>query len=82
MVKINTDGASCGNPGVSRADVLIRSRMNDWIVGFRAHLGVCSNIAVELHVVRFGFYRKVVCELDALVVIDLPLNTNIMVYLV
>lgn len=39
VVKINTDGASLGNPGVAGAGGLLRDGTGKWLVGFRAHLG-------------------------------------------
>lgn len=56
VVKTNTDGASKkkANPGLAGAGGLIRDSTGGWIIGFTAHLGVCSNMAAEMHALRFG----------------------------
>ncbi|XVF38280.1 hypothetical protein REPUB_Repub20aG0087100 [Reevesia pubescens] len=84
FVKLNTDGAAQGNPGISGAGGLIRSHSGDWLVGFRAHLGYCSNIVAELQAVRLGLllawhegFRHVICEIDARVVLDLIQNADV-----
>ncbi|OMO56897.1 reverse transcriptase [Corchorus capsularis] len=78
VVKLNTDGASCGNPGIAGAGGLIRNAAGAWLVGFAAHLGVCSNIVAELQALRLGLclawdegFREIECEVDAKVVLDL-----------
>ncbi|OMO50810.1 reverse transcriptase [Corchorus capsularis] len=77
-VKLNTDEASCGNPGLSGAGGLLRDFTDKWLVGFSAHLGITTNIAAELHALRLGLilawdegYRHVECEIDASVVLSL-----------
>ncbi|OMP08311.1 hypothetical protein CCACVL1_01125 [Corchorus capsularis] len=86
VVKLNTDGAARGNPGVAGAGGVIRNSSGDWLVGFTAHLGVCSNVAAELHALRLGLllawqegYRAIVCEVDVKVILDL-LKSNTMQY--
>lgn len=75
-VKLNTFGASCGNTGIAGAGGLIRDASGRCLVGFEAHLGVCSFIVYELHACRLGLllacqegYRHVECELSAKVVL-------------
>jgi len=77
-VKLNTDGAARGNPGLAGAGGVIRNSAGQWLVGFAAHLGVCSNVAAELHALRLGLllawqegYRALICEVDAKVILDL-----------
>lgn len=77
-MKLNTDGASCGNPGLSGTVGLLRDSSGNWIVGFAAYLGITTKIAAELHALRLGLllawdegYRKVECEIDASVVLSL-----------
>ncbi|CAA0835623.1 Polynucleotidyl transferase- ribonuclease H-like superfamily protein [Striga hermonthica] len=77
FVKINTDGASRGNPGVAAAGGLIRDNAGQWLVGFMAHLGICSNTVAKLQAIRYLLelawrygYRRVVCEVDARLVLD------------
>ncbi|KAE8658336.1 hypothetical protein F3Y22_tig00116971pilonHSYRG00198 [Hibiscus syriacus] len=54
FLKLNTDGASQGNPGVAGADGLLRNEAADWILGFTAHLGICTSVAAELYAIRTG----------------------------
>lgn len=77
-VKVNTDGASRGNPGIAGAGGVIRDANGKWLVGFAAHLGIASNMAAELHALRMGLilawdegFRDVICEMDALVILEL-----------
>lgn len=74
----HTDGAAKGNPGAAGAGGFLRQSSGNWLIGFMAHLGLCSNVAAELHAIRIGLqlawdegYRKIVCEVDALVVLDI-----------
>ncbi|OMO59932.1 reverse transcriptase [Corchorus capsularis] len=43
VVKLNTDGASRGNPGIAGAGGLIRDSTGKWFVGFAAQLGSYFN---------------------------------------
>lgn len=87
VVKLNTDGAAKGNPGVAGAGGLIRSSIGTWLMGFQLHLGVCSNMEAELQAIRCGLqlawscgYRKLFCESDALVAIDLIQHGNVVLH--
>lgn len=71
-VKLNTDGAARGNPGIAGEGGVIRNSEGDWLVGFIAHLGVCSNMEDELHALRLALslawqegYRSIICEIVA-----------------
>lgn len=62
---------------MSGAGGLIRYELGNWLFGFKAHLGICSNIVGELGAVRSGLllarsegFREVICESDAQVVIE------------
>ncbi|XP_038998689.1 uncharacterized protein LOC120123981 [Hibiscus syriacus] len=61
-LKLNTDGACLGI----------------WMLGFTAHLGICTGVAAELHAIRIGLsitwehgYRTIECEMNARVVLQL-----------
>lgn len=41
FMKMNTDGAAQGNPGVAGAGGILRGPDGVWLCGFRAHLGIC-----------------------------------------
>lgn len=47
-VKLNTDGAAKGNPGLAGPGGLIRSSAGSWLIGFQLHLVICSNMEDEL----------------------------------
>jgi len=47
-VKLNTDGASRGNPGLAAAGGVLRDREGRWIQGFALNIGVCSAPLAEL----------------------------------
>ncbi|KAE8665796.1 hypothetical protein F3Y22_tig00112528pilonHSYRG00017 [Hibiscus syriacus] len=85
MLKMNTDGASQGIPGIAGAGGLLRNEKGEWVMGFAAHLGVCTSVAAELYVIRTGLalalawkygYSSIVCEVDAKSVLQLIENGN------
>lgn len=47
-VKINTDGASKGNPGDAGCGGVIPGDDGGWLVGFMHHIGCCSALVAEL----------------------------------
>lgn len=53
-MRLNTDGASKGNPGLSGAGGLIRSSDGKWLIGFQASLGCCSKTVAEIQALRLG----------------------------
>ncbi|KAG7586822.1 Ribonuclease H domain [Arabidopsis thaliana x Arabidopsis arenosa] len=55
-VKVNTDGASHGNPGKATAGGVLRDETGGWMVGFALHIGVCSAPMAELWGVYYGLY--------------------------
>ncbi|KAG7579199.1 hypothetical protein ISN45_Aa03g033600 [Arabidopsis thaliana x Arabidopsis arenosa] len=55
-VKVNTDGASHGNPGKATAGGVLRDMTGSWMVGFALHIGVCSAPMAELWGVYYGLY--------------------------
>ncbi|KAE8692339.1 hypothetical protein F3Y22_tig00110840pilonHSYRG00107 [Hibiscus syriacus] len=82
-VKLNTNGASKGNPGVAGIGGLLRSASGECIIGFAAHLGICTSVAAELYAIRIGLsiawkygYCNAVCEVDAQVVLHLLESGN------
>ncbi|KAL0325030.1 UNVERIFIED_CONTAM: putative ribonuclease H protein [Sesamum radiatum] len=77
-VKLNTDGASKGNPGLARAGGIVRDYEGKVILAFSEPIGFTNNMVAEMHVVLRGFgiclekgFSKVWFELDALHVIHL-----------
>ncbi|KAK4390170.1 putative ribonuclease H protein [Sesamum angolense] len=77
-VKLNTDGASKGNPGLARAGDIVRDYERKVILAFSEPIGFTNNMVAEMHVVLRGFgiclekgFSKVWLELDAIHVIHL-----------
>jgi len=54
--KMNTDGASRGNPGVASAGGVLRNSAGEWCGGFAVHIGRCSAPLAELWGVYYGLY--------------------------
>ena len=55
-VKLNTDGASRGNPGLATAGGVLRDEEGNWRGGFAANIGRCSAPLAELWEVYYGLY--------------------------
>ncbi|KAG7571647.1 Ribonuclease H domain [Arabidopsis suecica] len=75
-VKLNTDGASRGNPGPATAGGVLRDGDGAWCGGFALNIGRCSAPLAELWGVYYGLYlawdRKVsrlVVEVDSEMVV-------------
>lgn len=54
--KLNTDGASHGNPGLATAGGVIRDCGGCWRGGFALNIGICSAPLAELWGVYYGLY--------------------------
>ncbi|KAL0006134.1 hypothetical protein SO802_013695 [Lithocarpus litseifolius] len=81
--KLNTDGASYGNPGKAGGGGLIRDCSRRWIEGFARSIGFTTSITAEFWALRDGLklalsegIQNLIVELDARVVIDL-INSNV-----
>ena len=81
--KLNTDGASKGNPGLAGCGGVIRDENGRWIAGFSRRIGVTTSFEAEV----WGFWEglincsnlnihSLIIELDAKVVVDVFLNPN------
>lgn len=46
--KVNTDGASRGNPCLAAAGDVLWDEYGSWICGFALNIGICSAPLVEL----------------------------------
>lgn len=55
-VKLNTDGASRGNPGLATAGGALRDKEGKWCGGFALNIGICSAPLGELWGVYYGFF--------------------------
>lgn len=82
--KLNTDGASFGNPGKVGAGGLIRDLCGNWIKGFSRSIGLTSNIIAKFWALRDGLQlaiqleiQNIEVELDAKVVVDFMNSTTI-----
>jgi len=50
--KLNTDGASLGNPSKASGGGLIRDHQGKWIKGFIRRIGLATSITAELWALR------------------------------
>lgn len=74
--KMNTDGASRGNPGLAAAEAVLRDENGVWVCGFAFNIGVCSAPLAELWGVYYGLYMawergipKLLLEVDSEIVV-------------
>lgn len=92
-MKLKIDGCSRGNPGLVGVGEILSNSIGAWLLGFYAHLRVCSSTVTELEALylrldlawRDGF-REVLCEVDVLSVIHLlgkpPNSTDPLAWLI
>ena len=80
--KLNTDGASFGNPGKAGGGGIIRDSQGNWIKGYSRSIGFTTSNIAELWALRDGLnlaiqlgLQQIEVELDAKVIVDL-LNSN------
>lgn len=59
--KLNTDGASVGNPGKAGEGALIRNHEGGWVKGFSRAIGISSNVDAELWALRDGL--RICCSM-------------------
>ena len=76
--KLNTDGASCGNPGRARDGGVIKDNSRNWIRDFARYIGYTTSTIVEFWALRDGLQlaiqlglQNLEVELDAKVIVDL-----------
>ncbi|GKV13012.1 hypothetical protein SLEP1_g24089 [Rubroshorea leprosula] len=53
-IKLNTDGASEGNPGPAGAGGVFRDHLGNFIIGFSRKVGFATSLAAELWAIRDG----------------------------
>ncbi|KAG7600713.1 P-loop containing nucleoside triphosphate hydrolase [Arabidopsis suecica] len=75
-LKLNTDGASHGNPGFATAGGVLRAASGSWSGGFAVNLGYCSAPVAELWGVYYGLFiawerraTRVELEVDSQIVV-------------
>ncbi|XP_019087314.1 PREDICTED: uncharacterized protein LOC109127232 [Camelina sativa] len=61
-IKLNTDGASRGNPGLATAGGLLRDEDGQWCGGFVLNIGICSAPLAGLWGVYYGLYIAWECR--------------------
>lgn len=76
-MKLNTDGASQGNPGPAIAGGVIRNGEGEWCGGFVLNIGRCTAPLAELWGVYYGLlaawekgFRRVEVEVDSEMVVE------------
>lgn len=82
--KLNTDGASLGNPGRAGGGSVICDHEGTWIRGFSCIIGHTTSVMAEFWALRDGltlaYQLGLTClevELDAKIVVDLVLSTSV-----
>ncbi|KFK31801.1 hypothetical protein AALP_AA6G160600 [Arabis alpina] len=85
-VKLNTDGASRGNPGLAAAGGVLRDGDGNWCGGFVLNIGICFAPLAELWGVYYGLYiawerriTRLEIEVDSAIVVEF-LKTGISEY--
>lgn len=75
-IKLTTDGASRGNPGLATAGGVLRDGEGQWLGGFALNIGICTTPLAELWGVYYGLliawergFRQVELELDSSLVV-------------
>lgn len=83
-VKLNTDGATKGNPGQAGCGGIIRGHRGELFEMFAARCGVCSSVQAKLLGVLCGLAiawntgnKRVQLNVDSEVVVQLLTNTNV-----
>ena len=81
--KLNSDGASLGNPGKAGGGGLIRDSCGRWIKGYMRYIGISTSIIAEFWALRDGLklasqlgITHLAVELDAKVDVDLILSNR------
>ncbi|KAG7578577.1 Ribonuclease H domain [Arabidopsis thaliana x Arabidopsis arenosa] len=74
--KLNTDGASRGNPGLATAGGVLRDGDGAWRGGFALNIGQCTALLAEFWRVYYGLYiawergiRRLEVEVDSKLVV-------------
>lgn len=77
-VKLNTDGSSQSTRGQAGAGWLLRDEERRWLMGFMANMHDCDSLASEIWAAIFNLqmawdtgHRKVVMEMDSLVLVNM-----------
>nr|DAD25609.1 TPA_asm: hypothetical protein HUJ06_027073 [Nelumbo nucifera]DAD25624.1 TPA_asm: hypothetical protein HUJ06_027088 [Nelumbo nucifera] len=75
--KLNTDGASRGNPGISAGGGIVRNHEGKLIRAFGKFYGICSNIMAEIRAIHDGLdlchlleLHNIIVESDCKVIVD------------
>ena len=76
-MKLNTDGASHGNPGPAAAGGALRNGEGEWCGGFAVNIGSCTAPLAELWGVYYGLVvawekgvRRLEVEVDSMMVME------------
>ena len=81
--KLNTDGASLGNPGKAGGGGVIHNCNGNWVKGYKRRVGVATSIIAEFWALRDGLIladqlgiTHLAVELDVKVIVQLVLSNN------
>jgi len=71
-IKLNLDGASCGNPGLARDGGAFGCPIRNWLLNFSVNLDVCSSVKAELLGLLYGLrmaklrgYSNLIIHMDS-----------------
>ncbi|RYR53791.1 hypothetical protein Ahy_A06g029039 [Arachis hypogaea] len=80
-IKLNTDGASRGNPGQASCAGIFRNADSDWVYGYARRLTYAKAIEVEVAAIREGLeiawkkgFRRIELETDSQAAVNLMEN--------
>ncbi|GAA0172943.1 hypothetical protein LIER_41426 [Lithospermum erythrorhizon] len=78
VYKLNTDGASKGNPGMAGCGGLIRDHLGNWVIGFARKIHWASSTCAELWALRDGLemalhgnYSPIHIEMDSQIILNI-----------
>ncbi|XP_031400873.1 uncharacterized protein LOC116210891 [Punica granatum] len=79
FLKLNTDGASHGNPGLVGADGIIRDKNRHWVSCFMMSIGITFSMMAELQVILAGLKHAWELECRRLILEDSLVARNIII---
>ena len=72
-MKLNTDGSSSGNSGLTGGGGVIRDWTDRWIVGFSRKIGIATSLIAELWAIQDGL---MLCVDRNLVMVEIDLDAK------
>lgn len=83
-IKLNTDGSSIGNPGLSGSGGIFRDFLGNWVLGYARNVGLSSPLAAEIWAIRDGLvlaiqrgFQNLIVESDSRIAVLLLLKGSV-----